>query len=450
MPESLRHSIILATSNGTGMGHLARQTSIALALGDRADPILFSMSRAVPLVFELGIRGEYVPSSDRVTLEASVWQHYLADRISALLEETGARVFAFDGVWPYYGIIRARLRHPRVAFVWMRRPLWRPGSNERALDARHRFDLVLEPGDLAATADSGITADLEDVERLPPVTLLSQVDRLPRAEAAEQLGLDPGRPAALVTLRGDEPDGGATRAVQTVLGQADWQVAVTRKLPDIDDDRVVRLHYVFPLARYLEAFDIGVVEAGYNSFHEMLHAGIPTVTVATAAAITDDQVARSHWAAEQGFALSAEEGDPSGISEAVGRLLDPVARDAIRERCAALAPPEGARVAADRLVQLSGNFTRHRIPKEERTEMRRRDWRNVRQRARRLAGRVRHSQSGPSTDAGDEPELVSPVPLVETVTMDELGATPPPEHVLSGTSDNYRRARTRIVTNYLG
>jgi hypothetical protein len=44
--------IILATSNGTGMGHIARLVATAMALRGRAEPIFFSMSLAMPAVLE--------------------------------------------------------------------------------------------------------------------------------------------------------------------------------------------------------------------------------------------------------------------------------------------------------------------------------------------------------------------------------------------------------------
>ena len=40
-------TIILATSNGVGMGHLARASAVALALKDVADPIIVSMAGGI-------------------------------------------------------------------------------------------------------------------------------------------------------------------------------------------------------------------------------------------------------------------------------------------------------------------------------------------------------------------------------------------------------------------
>ena len=49
--------MLLVTSNGTGMGHLTRQSAVARALGDRADVVVLSLSSGLPVVLEQGLRG---------------------------------------------------------------------------------------------------------------------------------------------------------------------------------------------------------------------------------------------------------------------------------------------------------------------------------------------------------------------------------------------------------
>ena len=52
-------TIILATSNGVGMGHLVRATAIATALKEYANPIIVSMAGGIAEIPDhLGIRCE--------------------------------------------------------------------------------------------------------------------------------------------------------------------------------------------------------------------------------------------------------------------------------------------------------------------------------------------------------------------------------------------------------
>ncbi|MGH3516230.1 MAG: glycosyltransferase [Haloechinothrix sp.] len=452
-----RPSIILATSNGTGMGHLARESATALALGDRADTVLFSLSQALPLINQLGLRGEYCPSHHRKFLSAGQWQLYLADRIRALADETNADVFGFDGAWPYAGLAVARTLLPHVAFGWIRRGMWQPGRNERALAHRRIFDLVLEPGDLAHTADRGGTAGLHDAVQIPPVTLLEQVERLGRNESASRLGLDPARQTALVTLRTESlaDDSAAAAAVRAVLARQAWQVALARTPLTagelgVDSDRVVPLRGVFPLARYLSAFDVAVTEAGYNSFHEMLHAGLPTVLVPTSAAVTDDQLARARWAADHGLALTAPEDAPRLVADAVATLLDADTRQRLAARCAELAAPTGASAAAVALLELAKGFDRHPFSPVERVHSVRRRLRPLATSvlgtrgvalADRVLGRSPAKQSGP--DGG-------PVVFTQDITTDALAGPQRIEHLLPGSSPGYRADREAIAHRYYG
>jgi len=74
-------TIILATSNGVGMGHLARASAIALALKEYANPIIVSMAGGIAEIPEfMGIRCEYIPGRDRMWMTRENWDAYLRDR----------------------------------------------------------------------------------------------------------------------------------------------------------------------------------------------------------------------------------------------------------------------------------------------------------------------------------------------------------------------------------
>ncbi|HEY6739757.1 MAG TPA: glycosyltransferase, partial [Actinopolymorphaceae bacterium] len=358
--------IVLATSNGTGMGHLARQSSVALALGVEVGPVVFSLSTAVHVLQDHDLAAEYCPSHHRGWMPHARWHRYLRDRVSALLDETGAKVLAFDGVAPYLGLLRARAAHPDVAFVWVRRGMWRPDANRRLLSGADFFDLVVEPGEFARAADRGPTASAPAV-RLSPISLTSQVERLSRTQAARALGLDPSRPTALVTLGAgtiNDVTTPAAAAIGAFLEAGDWQVAVTRAPiatsgPHAADPRLRLLAGVYPLARYLAAFDATVSAAGYNAVHELLSAGVPTLLVPNRATATDDQVARAWWARWAGVALYAEEA-PEAVRAGVGMLLDPSVRADLAAACVTLPAADGAVELAERLRGLAATFPEHR------------------------------------------------------------------------------------------
>ncbi|WZH53279.1 MAG: hypothetical protein PIR53_04615 [Nocardioides alkalitolerans] len=446
----MRVPVVLATSNGVGMGHLTRQVTVALAGADRLDVTLLSLSAALPTVARAAADGR-LPGAERLRFEycpsrtspwqgagaAKVawrthWDPYVADRLVALVAETGARVVAFDGVVPYAGLLRARQALPATAFVWVRRGMWRPGVGAAWLARAPHFDAVVEPGDVGGAADAGPTAGLAGVVRTAPISLTSVLPSLPRAEARGRLGLDPGRPALLLA-----PGSGAYADVSTLLrtvvqhvraAAPEWQVAVTRQAiarhaADAsagDDGSLVVLRDVYPLAPLLGAFDAAVGAAGYNAVHEHASVGLPTLLVPSTGHETDDQVARSRGVADLGAALEATDG--AGLRVGLDRLLDPEVRARVRAACAGLAPADGAREVAALLARLG-------------------------------AGRPAVDQPPPAgPPAWRRPALAAAgmrrgVPLV-TEAHDPVGPEQPVEHLLAGASPEYR-ARRRAAARWL-
>ena len=108
-------TIILATSNGIGMGHLTRASAIASELKSFANPIIISMASGVVEVPKIaGVRFEYIPGRDRKWMGRHEWDAYLRDRIVALIDETNAKIVSFDGVVPYPGIIGIKSVRPNI------------------------------------------------------------------------------------------------------------------------------------------------------------------------------------------------------------------------------------------------------------------------------------------------------------------------------------------------
>ena len=109
--------VILMTSNGAGMGHLARLAAVAGSAGSGFAPLLLSMSTALPTVAAAsGLPAEYCPGPARQWLRTDVWHRYLERRLVALVRESGATALVFDGTSPYPGLLAAR-RASSVASV---------------------------------------------------------------------------------------------------------------------------------------------------------------------------------------------------------------------------------------------------------------------------------------------------------------------------------------------
>jgi UDP-N-acetylglucosamine:LPS N-acetylglucosamine transferase len=359
-------TIILATSNGVGMGHLARASAIALALKPVANPIIVSMAGGIAEIPSfMGIRCEYIPGRDRLWMSREKWDAYLRDRLLALVDETDAKVLSFDGVVPYPGVIAARNANPQLKLVWVRRGLWQKKPQRFILGLQAKMmDAIVEPGDIARAYDFGPTSKRNDSVLTSPVSLFRKEDALSREEARKALGLDLNRPVALVQLGTGDSDVNhkMTAALEGLLGWKDLQVVLTKAPIDKDgnslapaglDIKVVRY---FPLAKVLHAFDAGICATGYNGVHELLPAQAPTVFVSNIRG-TDDQEARARWCHDFGYALRADQADLADITKTVKQLQDPQVRAALSAKCTELPNTTGGQEIADILFALTKEQT---------------------------------------------------------------------------------------------
>ncbi|OAB88387.1 hypothetical protein AWH69_00805 [Janibacter melonis] len=461
MPD--RAPVLLVTSNGVGMGHLTRQLAVAASAPRDLEPVLLSLSGALPTVASAvargalpelgGLRTEYCPSRRsgwlphrgpaaalRRRYPPYQWEPYFRDRLRALVAETGARAVVFDGVVPYRGLREARAELATTPFVWMRRGMWREGVGADWLRHAGLFDLVLEPGDIASERDRGLTRGRDDARRVAPISIASALHLHDRSQAREALGLDPDRPALLLTPGTGVLEDVASpvrAALATVRRhQPEWQVVVTSPVLARhglgDEADVVLLRDTYPLARSLAAFDAAVSAAGYNSVHELLGARVPTLLVPGLALGADDQVGRAEGAADLGAALVARPDDPAALEGGVTQLLEEGARRSLSRVCAGLPEHRGAAQAASAVAALAVG-------------------------APSPAGLGEGPPLGPPRWRAALPDLRTPVvvpgarprdgaPVLHLTEdlPDRLGDEPV-EHLVHGSSAGYRRARARVA-----
>jgi UDP:flavonoid glycosyltransferase YjiC (YdhE family) len=454
-------TIILATSNGVGMGHLARASAIALALKPIANPIIVSMAGGIAEISEyMGIRTEYIPGRDREWMSRDLWDQYLRDRLVALVEETDAKLISFDGVVPYPGVIAAKVKAPHISLVWVRRGLWQQKPQRFVLGLQSAMmDFIVEPGDIARSYDHGPTAKRKDSQLTSPVSLFQKDTALSRAESRKILGLDPDRPAVLVQLGTGDSDVNEkmTAALSGLIGWKDLQVVLTKKpidkngnslAPEGLDLKVVRY---FPLAQVLHAFDASVCATGYNGVHELLPAQIPTVFVSNIRG-TDDQEARAQWCHDFGYALRADQADLNDITATVKKLQDPQVRASLSAKCKELPEVSGGAEIAQIFLKLAtelaaakpGSLTYKRLKIQDHIN---RGMRHVAYIGlKRLALVYRKFRPHPEAALV---EKIAPI-FSETTNPTELQelikGSVRFEHLIAGGSDAYKKRREEIAT----
>jgi hypothetical protein len=355
-----RKTIISFTANGEGMGHLTRQMAIAQRLPKNVQPIFVTLSLAMRVVREAGYLCEYIPQA-----KGARWTQFLARRLVEIIDQYSPELLVFDGTWPFGGLMQAR-EATSLPYVWIRRPMWQRGKGEDNMLPADDFHLIIEPGEFAEAYDQGLTVQRRDeAVRVPPILLLDQSELLPPSEARAELGLSASKQAVLVQLgSGNTYEvGSAGRTIaerflrlrNTEVVFVDWMISRERmELPP-----GVKRVSTYPLGRYLKAFDFAVSAAGYNSYHELIGFGVPTIFVPSEKQL-DDQHGRVRYAKDVGVALSLDPFTESGLEECLEVMLDDDRRRSMTDRCRELFPGNGAADAAGAI----GDLVAH-VPADE-------------------------------------------------------------------------------------
>ena len=320
----------------------------------QAEIAFFSLSSAVEFIEAMGFAADYFVSPFWSCNSAIAWNSELMVRFGLMLEQVRPDLVVFDGTWPFQGFLQALRAYGRpVKKVWSRRGLLKTDRKPVPVDTAE-FDLILQPGELGAVAAQ--TTDARGVPTLtvPPVALFSKAEQLSREAARQELGLSPDLRYALFSLGpGNLKDVSSLGSqlmgrVQNKGFSAVWTyppISVhDTPLPD-----TVRSLAVYPLSRFLRAFDLLIGAGGYNTCCEVALTQIPSLLVPNTL-LADDQAARARLVTEYAPCVvsACESGEEQ--EEAMQRVCA-LADSAAAWRDCPL-PMDGAQQAASALLTL--------------------------------------------------------------------------------------------------
>jgi hypothetical protein len=296
---------LFITGNGHGLGHLTRMLAVAKHAAGRFRPIFLTSSQAYSIVRDFGYDVEYLPSYLKLGMHRLEWEPVFGSRIHGLLRQFHPRAVVIDHINPPKSLLTLRNHSRGISFIWSRRGMWRKNLNREAMRLAPNFDVVIEPGDIAGPIDVGLTSGYHPgVSHVAPIVLVDPTEQMERSEARAVLGLPPNGRAILVQLTDSDPSKllNLVREVRSVItsvtGGEDVHVfaplhALHGSAAPSEDG--VSMRPVYPVARYLRAFDGVVSTAGYNSFHETVASGLPAVVVSRDTDRLDDQVRRAEF-----------------------------------------------------------------------------------------------------------------------------------------------------------
>lgn len=335
--------------NGRGLGHLTRQLAIARwmrryteVLGVRLELWVLTSSEADTLARREGFPALKMPSKAmlrdsgvELSRGLSIVRAWVVQSV-ALIQPQLLVVDTFPG--GTFGELG-----PVLELAPQRALIARPVRARLAEDPGYAgllplYPTVLVPQDLASPADP--------VE-VGPILLREREELRSREEARRALGVPEGQRAVWLSLGG----GGDPAAVGTLprlartLRARGWFVIVAAG--PLYEGEELRGEGVVWLDRYasmelLPAADAAVSAGGYNSLHELMFAGVPTVFLPQPR-VADDQEARVARVVAAGAGRLARR-----VEEVADLLEQPGSAEAAR----ALVPTNGARTVAASLLAL--------------------------------------------------------------------------------------------------
>jgi UDP:flavonoid glycosyltransferase YjiC (YdhE family) len=354
-------AILMLSQNGVGLGHVVRQLAIARQINPGRKVVFCCIGQAFDIVRKHGYHVEHIPSHLYSDIPYHAWNRWLAVQLLQIIYFHKIGTIVFDGSTPYEGLLEALQSRPETKAVWIRRAMWTDAADvsHKKLRAGKLFDLVIEPQDLAEQYDTGPTPAFRWLtSRVKPISLVEPSDMLSREDSCLILGIDPNRTSVLLQL-GSGNNRNLTlitdRIVAALAARGDFQIVEsewinsqfgTKMRPDI-----VRLRG-FPTAIHFNTFDFCFSAAGYNSFHELISLGLPTIFIPNRREYMDNQLARATFASEKGAAINCD-GSQASISQALDQVCLLPNRKSMQAAMRKLRSANGAKSAASLIERLA-------------------------------------------------------------------------------------------------
>ena len=361
MPRGEPLRIVCYAVNGTGVGHITRLLAIArwlrryaAALDRKLEIWFLTSSEADGLVFAEGFAAFKIPSKTIVAETGIDRRTYLA--------------LAKQWVWHTLGLLRPDLlivdTFPRGSFGELLGALdlcrrsafvYRPVRREVA--ERPDFQAMLPLYDLLLVPEKStpviVPPKIEDrVVHVGPVLGRERWELIPRESARQRLGVPANAKCVYVSA-----GGGGDRDAQERIERTVRALAADEALHVVVGAGPLYRGQPFPnvtllpgrAAEWSLAFDAAVCAAGYNTFGELMFAGVPSAFFPQDK-LADDQAARAQLAVDCGAGVMLEpDSDGERIRATIAEL---VGRSGAREAARALVGENGARDAAAELLRL--------------------------------------------------------------------------------------------------
>lgn len=330
--------VVFFPTNGVGFGHFTRMYALAKRWKKHSpstELVFFTTMPTLHILYSEGYPTYHIAGRKKFkNMTASEWNTMLEEQLSLVFSQHKPSLFIFDGAFPYRGMLNAVSSFQGIKNVWIRRGMFKKGSNI-PVDSIQHFDLIVRPEDSIPASLDEISHEVETLN-VPPIVLLNEEDLLSRKDARLRLMLPEKGPVVYVQLGAGRIndinsevrltiDSLLSEGVSVVLGES----MLGERLP-VELEGVYLLRD-YPNSMFFNAFDASIQAGGYNSYHEVRKFGLPTIFYPNMSTGMDDQLARCKQAEIEGWGIVVESRNEQTIPAAVTRLLKLERRRAISQ-----------------------------------------------------------------------------------------------------------------------
>lgn len=343
---------VMATSGG-GLGHLSRALAVAKCLRKKdatRDIIMITSSTALEIIRTEGFPFYYIPSRKETLKKISdmEWMQLMKELFRTLVAAYQPSAVIYDAAYPYDEINQVLEEYHIPKSVWLKRECYKRGL-ELLNGLEGRFGRVIT----AKEFQSDLETDTDRKRFVDPIVNLTEEEMETRSLVREKYNVTEKDIFVYVQLGcgNVEKIQMFTRQVLEVLMKKEH---VKILLGEYINDSFSRSKYrnvssvqEYPVARYFKGIDLAIAAAGYNTFHELLCARVPTLFFPNKDTVVDDQCKRAMLAEEKQYALRFCE--LKTMEENINQLFE--RQEELRQSLASYRWTKGAIQAADCIIE---------------------------------------------------------------------------------------------------
>ncbi len=357
--EGLKESILFVATNGAGLGHLTRCLAVARRLQrlrPDAEIVFLTTSLALTTIRREGFTAYCIPSLMLIkNMSSAQWNALLRNMLSELLQLYKFSAVIFDGAMPFASATALLADEQHIPKIWIRRGSekssdWADKRNE----AEAHFDYIILPGEAAEKRKAKDDKHLV----VEPIIYLERDELWSREAVRKYLKISEDKIVVYIQLGAgniNDIDSDINKVIVElrkypnvimVLGES----IIGNELKIIEDDIIVIKDY--PNSKYFGGFDFAISACGYNSFHELLYFGVPTIFLPNMNTETDDQYARAIISQNNNAGIVVTQLDDEQLVKAIEKMCDSTLNKAMRENATGIINNNGANVAAQMISDI--------------------------------------------------------------------------------------------------